>query len=800
MDNRKYGIFEFFYCIYAYISSYIRDYNYIVNNYDKNLTIMKKLIILIFCMFIMLPVVVMADAQKQIIKSMDIIIESPTPGMLLEDGEKLALKSVQTVYGDLLESGVVTITDLSWNGEFGEDDKGNPTFKAGFPYKAVLEVMIDINGKYQTDYQFRAGSHLLDSDHFKATVNGKNVRVLESAPYFPKMEYFVTVSGGKEGPQKKETTLFDYNVNKPKYRSTLPYISKKEADEIYPPKNFFDVLVVTEPYQYDKFLNESVTTSSGIIYPNLKNLFVSKIIIDMDNSSMRKGESPFTQALGHCYSKIFNLKEVWLSDKVDIVKYVSDLNSNMVDKLFHRARQYEEQSTKLYTTLGTLFIPEHAAEAVLDKLSLDSTEPCYSIRTYKGDVYSAQKSGVSATNPLVCQKHEFIAKIMSADRICQYPDCTKRIKWYYSCGICGKCEYNKNHTFVDKSNTKQSEYTTHAIVEDLATEQAYIGVNTAGEHLYWKSCMYCGVSLSYYHTHLTPKDQKIMGVDGDFEQYKKMMKQSLKSTESQCLLMTILPSDLMFILPRKSTAIMSVWAQDGVNRALCDNLIDEDLLGTDYTKPINRQQLTSVVLLLIKEMTGKTVSADVLALNESELPHSGDVTRQELSVYIRRALQYIENHSELAYSDYDYQLDKYSDNALIKPWAKEAMAFTTAMEIIDPKTSTTLAPDEVCSIELALVCAERATLAHRMGWNQAVAISELDGFLAPASKRNKYTGPASFGNCDRIWAYRIKRGLEKFLPTTEPFTGSRCYVDAGVFHPIRSKMGKGYRECIKGIK
>ena len=121
MDNRKYGIFEFFYCRYAYISSYIRDYNYIVNNYDKNLTIMKKLIILIFCMFIMLPVVVMADAQKQIIKSMDIIIESPTPGMLLEDGEKLALKSVQTVYGDLLESGVVTITDLSWNGEFGED-------------------------------------------------------------------------------------------------------------------------------------------------------------------------------------------------------------------------------------------------------------------------------------------------------------------------------------------------------------------------------------------------------------------------------------------------------------------------------------------------------------------------------------------------------------------------------------------------------------------------------------------------------------------------------------------------------
>lgn len=40
-------------------------------------------------MFIILPVVVMADAKKQIIKSMDITIESPTPSMLLEDGEKM---------------------------------------------------------------------------------------------------------------------------------------------------------------------------------------------------------------------------------------------------------------------------------------------------------------------------------------------------------------------------------------------------------------------------------------------------------------------------------------------------------------------------------------------------------------------------------------------------------------------------------------------------------------------------------------------------------------------------------------
>ena len=39
--------------------------------------------------------------------------------------------------------------------------------------------------------------------------------------------------------------------------------------------------------------------------------------------------------------------------------------------------------------------------------------------------------------------------------------------------------------------------------------------------------------------------------------------------------------------------------------------------------------------------------------------------------------------------------------------------------------------------------------------------------------------------------------MYKYLPTTEPFTGSRCFVDAEVMHPIRAKMGKNY---LKGSK
>ena len=80
-------------------------------------------------------------------------------------------------------------------------------------------------------------------------------------------------------------------------------------------------------------------------------------------------------------------------------------------------------------------------------LATDPTEPSYTIRTYSGDVYAAQKAGVSATKVLTCTKHTFTAKIKTADRVCQYQTCKRPFKWYYSCSVCGKCEYNKAHTF-----------------------------------------------------------------------------------------------------------------------------------------------------------------------------------------------------------------------------------------------------------------------------------------------------------------------------------------------------------------
>lgn len=751
---------------------------------------MKKLFFAFAVAMLLLPATLWANTAKKKIKSVEITMDAPTPGMDLEAAEKLALKAANTAYGDLFKSGVITLREISWDGEFGENKKGYPTLKAGYPYIATIQIMIDTNGDYQTDYVMKDGDYVLSPENFKATVNGMPARLLTSAPYFPIMQVTFTIPGGNGGPLKKDHHFLDYDVLKKEYRSTLPYISRKEADEVYPHSHPLDVLVIDKIDKLYEFMHEKYISSSGHAYENYNTLLMTKVIIDVSNGSENYNISEFAETLGGQYSTIFNLKEVWLSPKVDAVKYVKDLNKATIDRLSGWGRHYMEQSTKLYTAKGTLFIPENAGKAVLDCLALDATEPTYTIRTYRGDVFEAQKAGVAATKLLTCTKHVFTAKIEAADRVCQYNTCKQPFKWYYSCKVCGKCERNKAHTFSARPGAEVLEW--HSMGEDIANDQAYIGVNAAGEHLYWKSCVYCGISHSYHMKHLVPRDQKMMGMDGTFEQYKAGMLENLKSTENMCLLQTTLPSDEMFILPRKSEAKMSVWAQDGVNRALCDNLIDDAVLGNDYTKPVTREQLRSIMTLLVKEMSGKDASASAIGLDDAALPKSGSVTRQELAAYIHRTLLYLEQNSELAYSEYESRLPKYTDRSQIKEWAREPMAFCNALEVIDPKTATTLAPNEVCTIEFALTTAERATMAHRTGWYQAVSPRELEDFLSPIGERNHYTFVSTFGNCDRIWASRVKNGMYKFLPTTEPFTGARCYVDAQALHPIRAKMGKGY--------
>ena len=98
---------------------------------------MKKRILSILvclCMLsVLLPSAVSAD-NRIYVSTVNLTIEPPQAGMTKQDGEKLALLSAQTDYGDLAASGAIKLFKLSWKGEFNKTGH----FQAGMSYIATI--------------------------------------------------------------------------------------------------------------------------------------------------------------------------------------------------------------------------------------------------------------------------------------------------------------------------------------------------------------------------------------------------------------------------------------------------------------------------------------------------------------------------------------------------------------------------------------------------------------------------------------------------------------------------------------
>ena len=134
------------------------------------------------------------------------------------------------------------------------------------------------------------------------------------------------------------------------------------------------------------------------------------------------------------------------------------------------------------------------------------SQPCFSIKVYDGDVYTAQKAGAARD---YCTSHTYNAVIMASDRIANLADCTNGPLWYYSCPICGKCEHNDKHTInQDYMSNNAVPKADHDYALRLATDEAYVGVNAAGDQVYWYSCIYCGKPYNYHQQHLKSKQHR----------------------------------------------------------------------------------------------------------------------------------------------------------------------------------------------------------------------------------------------------------------------------------------------------
>ncbi len=781
-----------------------------------------KLPLILLSTLILLSVTLNAQ-EKKTIKSVDIKIETPKAGSLLQDARNVALLEVRTEFGDLFKTGEIFLQHIAWDGEFEYGADRHPRFKDGFTYTAIMRIGLKQPSAYQTNYITTADDIYIDDSRLKVTVNGVQGNVMISSPTYPQIRVRLKVGGDNGAVAAKSTAEImaksEYFKNKAKYRAmyNTPY-TQDEADALWIGRNEHDVVILNrsnkpaEGYGGIEFL----PWQKACPFNGQTILYVTKVILDISDSDCRANCK--TSDFAGNFTETFNLKELWLSDKVDAAAFVTTLNKTMISKLWPWWRTYWDNSPNIYTSKATLVVHESAAPQLRAILADDPLQPCYVVRTYSGDIYAAQKAGLKATKTL-CRQHDFSARIMATDRIYRHATCQANAQWYYSCSICGECEYNSKHTFNrDYKENSPAGKRSHNCFASLATDEAYIGVNAAGEHVYWESCPYCGHSHRYLQQHLTKEEFRLIGMDCTFEQYIQITNSTLKAHESQVLVYTEAQPDT-FTLPLRSEAKMSKFAQDGVNRALNDNLIDLELLGADYTLPLTRLQLSSIAVRLTEELTGKAVSTgrrfsdtdNLYARKAAAIGLTKDivgetffpdaiVSRQELAAFIYRALGYVEKNSAYSYTAYDSRLASYPDHGSIKTWAREAMAFMNALGLIEDTSAGTLAPEAACSIEKALVTAEKSVYAHQIGWYQALAVGEksimgTSDFHAYGGGNDRYwyvpsssagTTGTSLPNSERIWVTGPRWGHNgQYLPVRSPYTGQQFFIEAEWYRPVR---------------
>ena len=278
---------------------------------------------------------------------------------------------------------------------------------------------------------------------------------------------------------------------------------------------------------------------------------------------------------------------------------------------------------------------------------------------------------------------------------------------------------------------------------------------------------------------------------------------------------------------RYVTAKMSEWAQNDVQWASQNGILDLNILGNDYTKPITRLQFASVAVKLAETLIGSEISpapggtfADTdneyalkayasgitSGVSATEFNPNGTLTRQQMATFIYRALMYVRDNSDIRYTTYTPALEKYSDSWAIADWAKTSLGFMNALGLVKGVSDTEINPDGQCTIEQAVAVANRSVNADEIGWYQ-MPLSTEEGLLKFAGEvlqSRFYYAPTdhaptqtAYYHSTRIWVDTPVSGGQKasenpdnslstrLLATFDPYIGSRAYVPKTNFKAIK---------------
>ncbi|MDE6107916.1 MAG: S-layer homology domain-containing protein [Oscillospiraceae bacterium] len=569
---------------------------------------------------------------------------------------------------------------------------------------------------------------------------------------------------------------------------------------------------------------------------------ITRLLLDYPGADPCDLTGVWWQYYEDCYH---NLKEVWLSPKVDAKAFLDGLKEDEADG---GGIAY---SSGIMNGMLTIFVPDSQLPKGLLSYSATPTNPYYSVKVYSGDVYNAYEQGPSAARDW-CPGHEYTGKIQTASRMYQNITCQRPNLWYYSCKWCGQCEYNPNHTFsqeIGGSKDTSKERANHQWELYDLSEKNYIGTNERGEKVYSPSCIWCGLSqreddLNYtYEQYLRDMSEKDSAENrASYQYYKDVTKKQWAvggSTYNAAMKASVdsyrLPFAFAVAGGKEVNATVSSWAQDGVNWAAQNDLIDKSLLGSDYTGAITRLQFCSVAVKMAEKMLDKTITpapsgtftdtdneyvrkayaAGITSgVGEGRFDPDGTLTRQQMATFLYRALQYVKNNSDIRYTIYDSKLDDYSDKGQIADWATEPMAFMNALGLVNGTSDTTLAPNNNCTIEQALIVANRSLRADLIGWYQSLASTDKNvtdsGMGGNVTKRCFYAIPADvqadgrfnqlrYRNSERFWvtgaaqteswltrARQAQGDYIRFLKMIDPYTGDTLYIENCNFRPVKA--------------
>lgn len=586
--------------------------------------------------------------------------------------------------------------------------------------------------------------------------------------------------------------------------------TEKQADSLWWKLNERDMILT--PIKEETLLGNQYYWS---LLKSDESLNVTRLLVDYPTAtaSYLYGQSPLQ-----------NIREVWLSPQVDSWEYINDLQEVFADL---GAALYFDGSGGMFNGFCTIYVSDKG-ELPKGLLSYSSKplSPVYFVKVYSGDVYEAFKKGDSAAREW-CPGHEYTGKAYTASRMKQHMTCQQPNEWYYSCKWCGKCEYNPKHTFSDGV----PKFPVHDFARFDISDKNYIGTNKQGEEVYCLSCRWCGINTrdadisdftyKFFLRQFSLKDSP--DVKAAYNMYLEQKRSGWKKGgQSYEFSLNVTTKNnintFSFAVPKskKVAAKISENAQDGVYWAARNGLVDESVLGDDFTKSLTRLQASAIAVALAEKLSGKSVSSaksktysdtkSKYALkaagagiyggaSEGKFNPDGAVDRQQLATFLYQALMYAKKNKNVRYTPYESKLARYSDSASIADWAKEAAAFMDALGLVEGSSRTKFLPEEILTIEQALVIANNSLDAPNIGWYQS-GPSDTSGMAYPGDNNTRNCGVSTQLNYrpyERFWrpvAIPEKPGASVFderFAILDPYTNDRLYVQKLKFFAVKAE-------------